>query len=576
MVDRLEFVIGAKDQFSKSFGKLRSILPSIKTMAIATGAAFAGLGTAIFAMTKSTATAYDQVQKLSDRLGVTTGFLSSMAHAANISGVEITTMNKAVEMTQVRIQEASKGVGLAVEAFENLNVSLRDSTGELRTAEDIMPDLAEAFTAMTNATERTAAAYQIFGMRGTSMLQMFKDGKDGLKALTDEAERFGLVVSEKAGANAAEFNDSLTRLMGAFRGLKNTLAEDFLPILSTVFDDLANKIANNRDAILGTLKLTAEGFVEFINVMVKSISTISEVSAWINNILFTIVDKIGADNSQLANSLRGFFKKNEIAALAFKDSIDELRSTVSGMFSDWITLAGSGGGAVPGVPSPDEQQAAQDIYIEWYQEYLNDLEMANAYHNETILAQAQALADAEKNIQKLKADAIKGILQNLYSVGAALGKEFFEISKAAGIADTIISTYLGAQRAFTALAGIPIVGPALGAAAAAAAIIAGMARVAQIQAQEYPSAHGGLTSAPKEQTYMIDAGERILSPQQNQDLLDFMQGNGGNNVSGNNFNFSFPDTDLSSMSRSDVEDFVEQKLIPGLNDAINRGVMVRT
>ena len=58
-------------------------------------------------------------------------------------------------------------------------------------------------------------------------------------------------------------------------------------------------------------------------------------------------------------------------------------------------------------------------------------------------------------------------------------------------------TYEGAQLAFTALAGIPYIGPALGLAAAAAAIVAGLARVSMIGSQEMPSYdQGGVNTSP--------------------------------------------------------------------------------
>ena len=38
-------------------------------------------------------------------------------------------------------------------------------------------------------------------------------------------------------------------------------------------------------------------------------------------------------------------------------------------------------------------------------------------------------------------------------------------------------------------------------------------------------AHGGLDYVPKEQTYLLDKGERVLSPNQNKDFTNFMQGN---------------------------------------------------
>ncbi|MFO1322217.1 MAG: hypothetical protein U1F52_21630 [Burkholderiales bacterium] len=81
-------------------------------------------------------------------------------------------------------------------------------------------------------------------------------------------------------------------------------------------------------------------------------------------------------------------------------------------------------------------------------------------------------------------------------------RALFEIGKAGAIAETIISTYQGAQKAYTALVGIPIVGPALATAAAAAAVAVGFARVQAIRATNFGSASGspvltsGGTSGP--------------------------------------------------------------------------------
>ncbi|MBE7415079.1 MAG: hypothetical protein HS130_07595 [Deltaproteobacteria bacterium] len=100
-------------------------------------------------------------------------------------------------------------------------------------------------------------------------------------------------------------------------------------------------------------------------------------------------------------------------------------------------------------------------------------------------------AETEKKKHELKlgyaadaAGAMSNILQNLYTATGSKNKAMFEAMKVFAIAETVISTYRGAQQAYTALAGIPIIGPALGVAAAAAAIAAGMARVQAIKSQQ--------------------------------------------------------------------------------------------
>jgi len=69
------------------------------------------------------------------------------------------------------------------------------------------------------------------------------------------------------------------------------------------------------------------------------------------------------------------------------------------------------------------------------------------------------------------------------STFASENSAMFKVAKAAAIAQTIIETYSAAQKAYSAMASIPYVGPALGIAAAGAAIGAGMARVSAIRSQ---------------------------------------------------------------------------------------------
>lgn len=97
-------------------------------------------------------------------------------------------------------------------------------------------------------------------------------------------------------------------------------------------------------------------------------------------------------------------------------------------------------------------------------------------------------------------------LQNFASVFATESKGMFNIAKAASIAEAVINTYKAATGAYSAMASIPVVGPGLGAAAAAAAIAGGMANVAKIRTQQMGGArfYGGPTDADK--FYKVNEG----------------------------------------------------------------------
>ena len=95
---------------------------------------------------------------------------------------------------------------------------------------------------------------------------------------------------------------------------------------------------------------------------------------------------------------------------------------------------------------------------------------------------------AELNLEELtgkqKQKLAIGVGGQLLGALASQSKKAFEVQKAFKIAETVVSTYNAATSAYASLAPIPIVGPALGAAAAAAAIAFGTAQVNAIKSTQ--------------------------------------------------------------------------------------------
>lgn len=100
------------------------------------------------------------------------------------------------------------------------------------------------------------------------------------------------------------------------------------------------------------------------------------------------------------------------------------------------------------------------------------------------------------------AAAMKGLLDS----GLIQSKKAFKAYQALAIAEAMINTYQSATGAYNAMVNIPYVGPALGAVAAAAAIAAGLAQVAQIRSQQPAYAEGGeiLGASPHSKADNID------------------------------------------------------------------------
>ena len=86
------------------------------------------------------------------------------------------------------------------------------------------------------------------------------------------------------------------------------------------------------------------------------------------------------------------------------------------------------------------------------------------------------------------------------------------------------------------------------------------------------AAHGGMEDVPSEGTFLLNKGERVLSPQQNRDLTDFLEAgaSGGVVVQQLNITIAVPDSQaLIGMDRNDWRNIVARNVIPAL-DALDR------
>ena len=99
---------------------------------------------------------------------------------------------------------------------------------------------------------------------------------------------------------------------------------------------------------------------------------------------------------------------------------------------------------------------------------------------ENILTLHEVAAEHEMTLADLTAEHKLALAQGFAGNIATIFGKNTAIGKAAAIAETAINTFRGAQAAYASLAGVPVVGPVLGAAAAGAAIVAGLRNVKKI------------------------------------------------------------------------------------------------
>lgn len=141
----------------------------------------------------------------------------------------------------------------------------------------------------------------------------------------------------------------------------------------------------------------------------------------------------------------------------------------------------------------NQQLMNEQLTAEQKEEIQRTLTENNMALSDAQLANEQANTQAYQNLQKARQQALQGTLSVASSIAGSMESiwgEESKVGKGFATAQALIDTYSAANSAYSAMAGIPIVGPALGIAAAAAAVVAGIANVKKIWEVDESGASG--------------------------------------------------------------------------------------
>lgn len=167
------------------------------------------------------------------------------------------------------------------------------------------------------------------------------------------------------------------------------------------------------------------------------------------------------------------------------------------------------------------------------------LELAKQEHLDNMWAMEQDHALKQQQLDEQQSAQRVAIYQGLFSSITGLAQSFageqsaayrisFAIEKGFAIAQSVMAIQQSIAKAMAVgfPANIPLI---------AQSVAQGAQVISSIKNVQAPAvagiAHGGLDYVPKESTYLLDEGERVLSPRQNKDLTNFMSNGSGNSNS---------------------------------------------
>lgn len=210
----------------------------------AAGVMVAAQGIAFAALVRNSINSADQMGKVSQAVGISTEALSQLNYAAEMNGVQ--NLDQNLSKLSKTAASAAKGVGEPADAFKALGVSVKNADGSLKSSDRLLTDVADSFSKHADGAEKSAIAQAIFGESGAKMIPFLNQGRDGIAALREEADRFGLTITGDTAAAADQFNSNIDRIGAATRGAANQVAKGLLPVLTDLSDQFV-EFATDQD-----------------------------------------------------------------------------------------------------------------------------------------------------------------------------------------------------------------------------------------------------------------------------------------------------------------------------------------
>ena len=287
----------ATEKAAKPTEKLSELISS-KLVPALTMAAVAGAGFKLKGMLDEMAAVGDSIDKTSIKLGVSIEMLQEYRFAATQSGVSTSEMDMALQRFSRRLSEASDGTGAAVGAFGDLGIKLQDLNGKVRSAPEIMNDVADALRGVESESKKVSIATDLFGLSGANLLPLLNKGAQGLEGYRDQARELGIIMGQDAVNAAVEYTDSMDKLNRQIEAMKFRVLLPVMMKANKLLELFSQTLKNNEEALRVLGFIAGSAFKD----LVGGASQLEQSGATLKTAFLRLIDPVGTAAKEMENA----------------------------------------------------------------------------------------------------------------------------------------------------------------------------------------------------------------------------------------------------------------------------------
>ena len=234
-----------KQQMQAAGTSLNNFNSRLTDVAKVAAAPLALTGLTAYAM--SVTSAADQMLDLSQKTGVAYDRLQILTKIPDLGDLGAEGLAKAFKDAQKSIIEAQDSTSNAAKIFDTLGVSIRNSDGTLKNAEQVIIDSADAFSKLEDSTLKTQIATELYGKGGAELIPFLNAGTDAINDQIKSLTGLSFVYSTELAGSMGTFNDNVDILKITGNSYANALSSGLITNLSVLSEHLVDAAKENNN-----------------------------------------------------------------------------------------------------------------------------------------------------------------------------------------------------------------------------------------------------------------------------------------------------------------------------------------
>jgi len=220
------------------------------------GAALIGAAGGVFAFVASNTEAADALGDMYNETGIAVESIQELGFAAMLSGSSTEAMSASLNGLSKVAGDAARGLGRGKKAFDELGISVKDASGNVKTADVLFNELRESFARLGTDKGTQKSMIASLGL-DPSTLQLLNASSEEIGLMTEKARALGIVTADQV-AIAADFHDSLDTAKFAVSALSQQIAIGLAPSTQRITDGFTEFLIANKDLIKDGLQYLGE------------------------------------------------------------------------------------------------------------------------------------------------------------------------------------------------------------------------------------------------------------------------------------------------------------------------------